>query len=59
MGLQFYNINRTAYVKPVSRVKNNSKVTIPKKKKKYSRPKQVEHSLTADNLAFLRSLNAI
>ena len=58
MGLQFCNINRTAYVKPVTRIKTTSKVTSPKKKK-YSRRKQVDHSLTADNLAFLRSLNAI
>lgn len=64
MGLQFCNINRTEYVKPVSRIKNTRKVTTPKnkknkKKKKYSKRKQVDHSLTADNLAFLRSLNAI
>lgn len=58
MGLQFCNINRTVVVKPVSRVKNPNKVATPKKKK-YSRRKQVGHSLTADNLAFLRSLNAI
>jgi len=57
MGLQFYNINTNAYVKPVSRVKNTKKVTTSKKKKKNSKRKQVD--LTADNLAFLRSLNAI
>jgi len=57
MGLQFYNINRTVYVKPVSRIQNLNKVTTPKKK--YSRHQQVGHSLTADNLAFLHSLNAI
>jgi len=56
MGLQFYNINRSVYVKPASRVKNTNKITSPKKKK-YSRRKQV--GLTAENLAFLRSLNAI
>jgi len=55
MGLQFCNINRTAYVKPVIRIKNTRKVTTPKKK--YSKRKQV--GLTADNLAFLRSLKAI
>jgi hypothetical protein len=57
MGLQFYNINTNAYVKPVSRVRNTIKVTTPKKK--YSKRKLVEHSLTPENLAFLRSLNAI
>jgi len=60
MGLQFYNINRTVYVKPVSRDKNTNKTTSPKKKKKiYSSRKQVGHSITPNNLAFLRSLNAI
>jgi hypothetical protein len=54
MGLQFYNINTSAYVKPVSRVNNTNKVTSLKKN---SRRKQV--GLTADYLAFLRSLNAI
>ena len=58
MGLQFYNINTGAYAKPVSRVKNTNKATTVKKKI-YSRHKQVGHSLTADNLAFLRSLDAI
>ena len=58
MGLQFYNINRAVYEKPVSRVKNTNKVTTPKKKK-YSRRKQTKHSLTPDNLAFLRSINVI
>jgi len=33
MGLQFYNINKGAYVKPVSRVNNIIKTTALKKKK--------------------------
>jgi len=56
MGLQFYNINTNTYVKPVSRVNNANKVT-PLKKKTKSKRKQV--GLTADNLAFLRSLKAM
>lgn len=59
MGLQFYNINTYASIKPVSRVNNTNKATSPKKKKYSNRKLQVKHSLTADNLAFLRSLNAI
>jgi len=58
MALQFYNIYSTAYVKPVSRVNNTIKTTTLKKKK-YPKRKQVGYSLTANNLAFLRSLNAI
>jgi len=54
MGLQFYNINTSAYVKPVSRVDNTKKVTTLKKN---SKRKQV--GLTAEHLAFLRSLKAI
>ena len=58
MELQFYNLNTSAYVKPVSRVKNTSRVRTTKKKK-YLLHNQVGYSLTAENLAFLRSLNAI
>lgn len=54
MGLQFYNINTSAYVKPVSRVNDTKKVTTLKK---YLKRKKVK--LTASNLAFLRSINAI
>ena len=58
MGLQFYNINRAAYLKPVSRIKNTNKTT-SSKKKIYSKREKVARSLTAANIAFLQSLNAI
>ncbi len=60
MAIQFHNIYRTTYVKPVSRVNNTNKTTTLKKKKnKNSKRRQVGKSLTAENLAFLRWLNAI
>jgi hypothetical protein len=60
MALQFCNIYRTTYIKSVSRVNNAIKTTTLKNIKKNSkRRRQVGHSLTAKNLAFLRSLNAI
>jgi len=54
MGLQFYNINRPVYEKPVSSIKNTNKVTTLKKNSKRN-----QFALTAENLAFLRSLKAI
>jgi len=54
MGHKFCNINASAYVKPVSRVNNANRVTTLKKNLKRKKV-----SLTADNLAFLCSLNAI
>jgi len=59
MGLQFHNINTQTSIKHVSRVNNTNKVTSLKKKKYSKRKLYVKHSLTADNLVFLRSLNAI
>jgi len=58
MGLQFHNINKGKYVKPVSRTNNIIKTTTLKKKK-YSKHNQIGNSLTVDNLTFLRSLNAL
>lgn len=57
MGLQFYNINTRVYEKPASRVSDIIKLTTLKKNKrnlKYSKG-----DLTAENLAFLQSLNAV
>jgi len=56
MAIQFHNIYRTTYVKPVSRVNNTNKTTTLKKN---SKQRGLRHCLTAKNLAFLRSLNAI
>jgi len=60
MGLQFYNINTRVYEKSASRVSDIIKLTTLKKryrnKLKYSK---VGGVLTAENLAFLQSLNAV
>lgn len=57
MGLQFYNINSRVYEKPRSRDSDIIKSTTLKKK--YSKYYKVGGILTAENLTFLRSLNAI
>jgi len=57
MGLQFYNINSRVYEKPASRVSDIIKSRTPRKK--YLKYYKVGGILTADNLTFLRSLNAI
>lgn len=58
MGLQFYNINTRVYEKPASRVDDIIKATSLKKKKKRNF-KYSKGDLTAENLAFLQSLNAV
>lgn len=61
MGLQFYNINTRVYEKPASRVCDiiKSTTTLKKRYKKKFKYSKVGGGLTAENLAFLQSLNAI
>lgn len=55
MALQFYNINRAVYAKPVSKDKDIVKRT----SKHQTKSTRHENKLTKNNLAFLRSLRAI
>jgi len=56
MGLQFYNIKREVFEKPLSNGINIDRRTSVKKKVKYT--DSVE-KLTKNNLNFLRSLKAL
>jgi len=60
MGLQFYTINSRIYEKPRSRVCDIIKsTTLNKKNKNKFKYSKLGGGLTAENLAFLQSLNAI
>lgn len=58
MGIQFYNINSAAKSDKNSRIKTITKSTLSAKTVKKNNSKHNKR-LTAENLAFLRSLNAI
>ena len=59
MGLKFCNANSRVYEKPASRVGDIIESTAPKRKKRHFKYSKVRDGLTAENLTFLQSLNAI